>query len=104
MDKNEVRKELMKTKGLASFHHYTAGNMYYTVALSDGIFQFPIPTVEEGPTFNDDESGLSMYEVETVVLSSDLGTTSFFRDIKASELNRWIGKAIDNEEFVKISE
>jgi len=93
MDKNEIRKELMKSKSLASFHHYTGGNMYYTVSISGVIYQFPIPTVESD---NDGHFNIR--------LSSDLGTTSFFRDIKASELNRWIGKAIDNEEFVKISE
>lgn len=97
MDKNEIRKELMKNKNLASFHHYTAGNMYYTVALTDGIYQFPIPTVEKDIDF---QHGTPL----GLKLSDDLGTTSFFRDIKASELNRWIGKAIDNEEFVKISE
>lgn len=96
MDKNEVRKELMKSKSLASFHHYTAGNMYYTVSLSGVIYQFPIPTVEEREVIFD--------SIPSIKLSEDLGTTSFFRDIKASELNRWIGKAIDNEEFVKISE
>jgi hypothetical protein len=97
MDKNEVRKELMKSKSLASFHHYTAGNMYYTVLLSDGVYQFPIPTVEKDIDYQHGTPfGLK--------LSEDLGTTSFFRDIKASELNRWIGKAIDNEEFVRITE
>jgi hypothetical protein len=44
-----------------------------------------------------------MYEVETVVLSSDLGTTSFSAEIKGSELNRWISKSIDNGEFIKIN-
>ena len=97
MDKNEIRKELMKSKSLASFHHYTAGNMYYTVKVSGEIYQFPIPTVEKDI---DDQHGTPF----GLKLSDDLGTTSFFRDIKASELNRWISKAIDNEEFIKISE
>ena len=97
MDKNEVRKELMKSKSLASFHHYTAGNMYYTVSISGVIYQFPIPTVDFRFTDLQDGNEFRLYE-----LSSDLGTTSFFRDIKASELNRWIGKAIDADEFIKI--
>jgi hypothetical protein len=99
MDKNEVRKELMKSKSLASFHHYTAGNMYYTVSILGVIYQFPIPTLDR-ITYGDEETAYR----DTYYLSEDLGTTSFFRDIKASELNRWIGKAIDNEEFIKISE
>ena len=102
MKATEVKIELYKSKEQAMFSHYVSGNLYYTVALSEGIFQFPIPTVEEGPTINEDESGLSMYEEETLKLSSDLGTTSFFREMKGSELNRWIAKAIDNNEFIKI--
>jgi hypothetical protein len=102
MKATEVKIEIMKNKLMANFSHYISGNLYYTVQLSSGLYKFPIPTVEEGPTFNDDESGLSMYEVETVKLSSDLGTTQFDAEIKASFLNRWIGKAIENDEFIKI--
>jgi hypothetical protein len=102
MEKNYVKKELMKSKEMASFSHYTAGNLYYRVKVGMDVYQFPIPTVEEGPTFNEDESGLSMYEVETVVLSSDLGTTDFSREMRGSHLNRWIGKAIDSGEFIMI--
>jgi hypothetical protein len=102
MKATEVKIEIMKNKLMANFSHYISGNLYYTVKLSSGLYKFPIPTVEEGPTFNDDESGLSMYEVETVKLSSDLGTTQFDAEIKASFLNRWIGKAIENDEFIKI--
>jgi hypothetical protein len=35
-------------------------------------------------------------------LSSDLGTTSFYNEMRGSELNRWIAKAIDKNEFIKI--
>lgn len=102
MDKNEIKKDLYKSKEMASFSHYIAGNLYYTVKVGFDLFQFPIPTVEEGPTFNNDESDLSMYEVETVMLSSDLGTTSFSRDMLGKSLIRWIDMAIDNGEFVMI--
>ena len=103
----EVQKELMKLKVMADFSHYESGKLFYTVCLIDstkmGTYQFPISTIEEGPTINDDESGLSMYEIETVILSKDLGTTSFGNKIKASELFRWIKKAIEKDEFIKIS-
>ena len=101
-DVNEIKKELYKLKTMARFSHYVSGNLYYKIQLEDGLYQFPIETVEEGPTFNYDESGLSMYEVETVVLSSDLGTTEFGYEVRGSELNRWIAKAIKNETFIKI--
>jgi hypothetical protein len=92
MEKNEVKKYLYKNKELkAKFSHYVSGNLYYTVQLEDGLYQFPISTIEEGSTLND------------VVLSSDLGTTVFDSEIKASELNRWIDKSIGKGEFTKLS-
>lgn len=104
MNKNDVKKFLYRNKELmAKFSHYVSGNLYYNVQLEDGVYQFPIATIEEGPSINDNESGLSVYEVETVVLSSDLGTTSFDSEIKASFLNRWIDKAFDKGEFTKIN-
>ncbi len=102
MESNEVKKELLKNKTVAKLSHYCAGNLYYQVQLESGLYQFPIATIEEGPTFNDDESGLSMYEVETVILSEDLGTTRFEAEIRGSELARWISKAIKNETFIKL--
>ena len=103
MEKNEVKKYLYRNKEImAKFSHYISGNLYYTVQLEDGNYEFPISTIEKGPTFNDDSSGLSMYEVETIVLSSDLGTTAFDNEIKASSLNRWIDKAIEKGEFIKL--
>ena len=98
----EIKKDLMKSKNMANFSHYCAGNLYYNIVVMEELYQFPISTVEEGPTFNDDESGLSMYEIETVVLSSDLGTTNFNAEIRGSELARWITKAIKNETFIKL--
>lgn len=102
LDKNEVKKDLYKSKNMAKFSHYVSGNLYYNVELADGVYQFPISTVEEGPNINGDESGLSMYEIETIVLSEDLGTTVFNAEVKGSELNRWISKAIDKGEFTKV--
>ena len=91
----EVQKELMAKKVEANFSHYTAGNMYYTVGLVDsapiGIYQFPIATVQT-------ELGSSMY-----ILSEDLGTTSFSSKVKGSELNRWIKKAIEKGDFVRVA-
>jgi hypothetical protein len=87
-DVNEIKKDLYKSKNMAKFSHYIAGNLYYTVDLSDGNYQFPISTVEK---------------VEDVlILSEDLGTTSFYSEIRGSELSRWISKSIKNETFTKI--
>ena len=98
MEKNEVKKDLYKSKNMAKFSHYVSGNLYYKVELSDGIYQFPIATVE---TY--DRGGIKC-ECESIVteLSSDLGTTTFEAEMKGSDLNRWISKAIDNNEFIKL--
>ena len=105
IDKNEVKKDLYKSKNMAKFSHYVSGNLYYTVELADGIYQFPIATVQEGVTIqtdNFDNLTSSMYEIKTIELSEDLGTTVFNAEVKGSELNRWISKAIDRGEFTKV--
>lgn len=40
---------------------------------------------------------------DLIELSRDLGDTYFKATIRASELNRWIDKAIDKNQFVKLS-
>ena len=101
-NETEIKKDLYKSKVMANFSYYKSGNLYYIVEVFGDMYEFPIETVEEGPTFNDDESGLSMYEVETVILSEDLGETEFKAEIKGSELARWISKAIKNDKFKKL--
>ncbi len=99
MEKNEVKKYLYKNKELkAKFTHYVSGNLYYTVQLEDGLYQFPISTVDFSFTELQEGNEVRLYE-----LSADLGTTVFGSEIKASELNRWITKSIDNGEFTKLS-
>ena len=94
MNANEVKKDLYKSKNMAKFSHYVSGNLYYTVELAIGTYQFPISTVEK----NENEFGV----VIGLKLSEDLGTTEFSAEIKGSDLNRWIAKAIDKGEFIKI--
>jgi len=93
LTETDVKKQLYKSKAEAVFSHYVSGNLYYTVQLEDGTYQFPIETVE-------------YYEVADgqgeLGLSSDLGTTTFNARMKGSSLNRWIGMAMKNGEFTKI--
>jgi hypothetical protein len=93
MNEMDVKKELYKSKAVAKLSHYVSGNLYYTVELEDGTYRFPIATVED----NEDD----VYK--SFKLSSDLGTTSFFAEMKGSELNRWIAMAIKSGDFIKIS-
>ena len=93
MDKNKVKIELYKSKEIANFSHYVHGNLYYKVRLESGIYQFPIETIEY----------IEVAETHAdLSLSSDLGTTSFYAEMKGSDLNRWISKAIDKNEFTKV--
>ena len=91
MDKNELKKELMKTKVAAVFSHYCAGNLYYKVWTTEGTYQFPIATTE-----------VIGFNYPMLQLSTDLGTTAFNAEEKASMLWRWIDKAIDADELQKV--
>jgi hypothetical protein len=106
LDKNEVKKDLYKSKNMAKFSHYVSGNLYYNVELADGIYQFPIATVDEVYENYSQDMGdgltLGRTRVTGIELSSDLGTTVFNAEVKGSELNRWISKAIDKGEFTKV--
>lgn len=131
---NEVKKELMKSKVNAKLSHYVSGNLYYTVELVDGVYQFPMPIIENTSIKDvapnglyDVEDGYNKFEgaleeklvtlkdatkeiegvedfepLKFTKLSSDLGTTSFYNEMRGSELNRWIAKAIEKSEFIKI--
>ena len=101
MDINELKKELIKSRSMAKFTHYMSGNLYYQIEVEDGKFQFPIPTIEEGPVFTEDND-LGSFDVSSIVLSTDIGHTTFDAEIKASYLNRWIQKAIKDQQFVKV--
>jgi hypothetical protein len=107
MELNEIKKDLYKSKAMAKLSHYVSGNLYYTVELADGVYQFPIATVETSLEYIHPENQ-GVYDdeptIETLQLSSDLGTTTFESEMKGSDLNRWITKAVSNGEFTKISE
>jgi hypothetical protein len=132
IDANTVKKDLYKSKATAKLSHYVGGSIYYTVELSDGTYQFPMSTTENVKMddmplktkgelkeqvdieikheWNDAEP-LYVYdydkelhvEATCKVLSSDLGTTPFYAEMKGSDLNRWIAMAIKAGEFVKVS-
>ena len=104
-DINEIKKDLYKSKNMAKFSHYVSGNLYYTVELADGVYQFPMSTVDIKVTHyvSTLEVGAEVKEPDEVItLSEDLGTTTFYNEIKGSELSRWISKAINKNEFIKV--
>lgn len=92
---------------MAKLSHYVSGNLYYTVKLEGGVYQFPISTIDVEVTHHVStlEVGAEVKEPDVVTtLSADLGTTTFSAEMRGSELNRWIGKAIKSGEFIKVSE
>lgn len=97
LEKNYIKKFLLKSKQEAIFSHYCHGNLYYQVTIDDKIYQFPISTVEDKYYFES-----TSREIKSLDLSSDLGTTDFTKEIRASHLNRWIDMAIDNGEFIQV--
>ena len=99
MNVNEVKKDLYKSKVNAKFSHYAEGKLFYTVKLNDGNYMFPIKTIETDyiEPLNEGED-----EREIIILSSDLGSTPFNSEMRASELNRWVAKSIEKNEFIKI--
>ena len=94
----EIKKDLYKSKSKATLSHYVGGNLYYNVVVLGDIYQFPISTIED-TTIEESENGV---EFDTIQLSSDLGTTPFYNEMKGSDLNRWIAKAIKSGDFIKI--
>lgn len=97
MEKNELKKQLMLQKTMANFGHYCAGNLYYCVMADGEMHQFPIATVEYKS--HTSAEGEHIIDME---LSADLGTTPFPASERASMLWRWIDKAIDAGEFIKL--
>lgn len=100
----EVGKQLMKSKAMAKFRYYSSGKLYYKVELEDGVYQFPIATVEAGYSFpqSDPHDGMPMDDIKTIKLADDLGATPFLAEMRGSELNRWIRKAIESGDFILI--
>ena len=93
----EIKKDLMKSKNMANFSHYCAGNLYYNIVVMEELYQFPISTVDRVQYGTEETAYMDTYN-----LSSDLGTTNFNDEIRGSELARWITKAIKNESFIKV--
>ncbi len=98
LNETEIKKDLFKSKAMAKFNHYIAGNLYYNVEVFGDMYVFPIATVEEVI----ETDSFEREEIQTLKLSSDLGTTIFKSEIRGSELARWISKAIKNETFIKL--
>lgn len=105
IDKNEIKKDLYKSKNMAKFSHYSGGKLFYTIDALGTTYMFPIYVTEE--TSKTEKTNLQGYVLDVTIngvlqLSADLGETNFGSEIKGSDLNRWIGKAIDADEMINM--
>ena len=101
----EVKKELYKNKTVAKFSYYVGGSVYYTVELADGTYKFPMSTTKKRKFKLVEETSdgdVVLSEFTALGLAPDMGTTEFFAEMRGSELNRWVEKAIKNGEFMKV--
>lgn len=80
MENNSVLKQIVMNNNLASISHAIAGILYYEVKTIDATYSFPV----------------------NISNLQDVGTATFPAQIKAITLMRYIRKAIENEELVKL--
>lgn len=104
IDKNEIKKDLYKSKNLATFSHYSFGKLFYTFDALGATFMFPIHVTEKITKTVESNIGVDVEIKNAMQFSADLGETNFGQSIKASDLNRWIAKAIDADELVKMTQ
>ena len=103
IDKNEVKKDLYRTKVDATLMHYDKGNLFYQVDVQfyNAVFQFPVAVVKNTteklsiPT----AEGTLEQDVNVLRLAKDVDGVFFAPTMPARLLNRWIERAIDNGEF-----
>ncbi len=129
-DINEIKKDLYKSKNMAKFSHYQSGELFYTVEIASGKYQFPIAVTErnknimeinkgdvfyvhnkeknetpekfEGPLFETSTEVGAFDELKFIDLSDDLGSTPFEAEMRGSELIRWMQMAMKTDSFIKI--
>lgn len=87
MDKNEVKKDLYRSKEIAKFAYYDgdSGKMCYILTI------FGVPHM------------ISISVFENGTLANDLRGAKFASEMKGSDLNRWIMKAIDADDVMKLA-
>ena len=87
MDKNEVKKDLYRSKEIAKFAYYDGdlGKMCYILNIFGTPHMISINVFEDGG------------------LANDMKGAKFSSEMKGSDLNRWIMKAIDADDIMKLA-
>jgi len=96
-----VKKELYKSKVMANFSRVENGVLYYTVQLESGLYEIPLRLEEEKIiTINDGEDVLASFTITRP--TPDMKGASFGPEVKGSDLNRWIAKAMKTDDFKRV--
>lgn len=93
MNKTDIQKDLYKTKVDATFDRFDNGKLYYNVEIMGEPYQFPINTLEKNvsdTTF-------------VYIIATDIKGAAFRTQMPARELFRWIAKAVDSNDLIKLS-
>ena len=97
----EIKKDLYKNKSNATFQYYEKGFLWYRITTSLGIFDIPIAVFE---VITNENGNITINDTTIpYAFSKEIGTTPFMNEIKASELNRWIERSINDNTFRTIS-
>lgn len=103
LDKNEVKKDLYKSKAIAKLMYYdpSSGDLQYIVEVLGKAYTFPIHTIQQVNIKRyllKDDVGVDI-SFDTIKLTDDLKGARFDPEIRGSSLIRWIQQAIDKDEF-----
>lgn len=109
MDKLQVQKELMRSKSIAKFDRFENGDLFYNFDFEGASYQFPISTIKEVhihmPVVDEEGEEVDYMKIVAKIHkpTPDVKGAAFRPEMRASELFRWIKKAIDNDKVIKIS-
>ncbi len=106
-------KDIVSNNKMAKFSHFIGGNLYYKVESDEGIYQFPVKTIEkidstlfklEAATQTSPSVSISYKAItkDSYHILDDIGMTTFDFEMKAIYLMRWIKLSISNDEIVFI--
>lgn len=97
----DVKKELYKSKAIAKFSHIEDGKAFYHVEYQGALHQFPLDLEESKTiTINMGDEEIASFDIK--VPAADMKGATFGTEVKGSDLNRWIARAIKTGNFMKI--
>jgi hypothetical protein len=104
VDKIEIKKDLYKSKAVAKLMYYNPnyGDLIYSIQALGKVWEFPIHTIKDCVLGYDfiEQGAKVRFDIDSIKLNEELKGAQWEPAMKGSDLNRWIGQAIDAGEFV----